>query len=551
MFQPLQLACHGTLDNCVEMLEAMKPSNRNRDLLQYTGILMTVMLLSRVFGFLREWTVARQLGSSAITDTYYAAFTLPDLLSYLVAGGTLGMFFIPVFTKYVAEKREEEGWHVYSTIITCLTLILLVLIVFGEIFAPLLVRLIAPGFDPLQKTRVVFLTRLMLPSQLFLFLASMMGAVQNVKSRFLVPALGSVVYNLGIILGGWLLSPRMGVTGFAVGVLVGAFLGFFVLQLFGLRSIGARFTPNLDLNHPGFRLFIRLSIPIMLALSFDITDEWIIRWFGSYLTPASITWLTYARTLMRLPQVLIGSAVGIASFPLLAHLHSKGESESLNRTMNSTVKGLILFLVPISALAVVLSKPVIYFVFSHTRLRAEDFQATGVALGLFSIGIFARSAQNLFARGFYAIHDTIMPAVLGTSVTVLSIPVYWYCARRWDFEGLAAASSSIAIVFACVSFVALVRRTRNHGVRELLSCLTKISASSVLVALLCYKLIAWLERHLAWQTTWGAFELLVLVTAVGFPSIFFVARLLGVNEIDTYCRKLVSWSPKQVAVVPE
>ena len=66
---------------------------------------------------MREWTVAHQLGSSAVTDTYYAAFTLPDLLSYLVAGGTLGMFFIPVFTKYVAEKREEEGWRIYSTII--------------------------------------------------------------------------------------------------------------------------------------------------------------------------------------------------------------------------------------------------------------------------------------------------------------------------------------------------------------------------------------------------------------------------------------------------
>ena len=215
------------------------------------------------------------------------------------------------------------------------------------------------------------------------------------------------------------------------------------------------------------------------------------------------------------------------------------------------MKALILFLVPDIGIGRCVEQASYLFCFSHTRLRAEDFQATGVALALFSIGIFARSAQNLFARGFYAIHDTIIPAVLGTSVTVLSLPVYWYCARRGDFEGLAAASSSIAIVFACVSFVALVRRTRNHGVRDLLSCLIKISASSVLVALLCYKLTAWLEGHLAWQTTWGAFELLMLVTAVGFPSIFLIARLLGVNEIDTYCRKLVLWSPKQVAVVPE
>ena len=84
----------------------MKTTSRNRDLLQFTGIVMAVMLLSRIFGFMRDWTVAHQLGSSSVTDTYYAAFTLPDLLSYLVAGGTLGMFFIPVFTKYVAEKSR-------------------------------------------------------------------------------------------------------------------------------------------------------------------------------------------------------------------------------------------------------------------------------------------------------------------------------------------------------------------------------------------------------------------------------------------------------------
>lgn len=513
--------------------------------------MMAVMLLSRVFGFLREWTVAHQLGSSGVTDTYYAAFTLPDLLSYLIAGGTIGVFFIPVFTKYLTEKREDEAWYVYSTILTCMTLILITLIVFGEIFAHPLVRLIAPGFDPTQQARAVFLTRLMLPAQLFLLIAGITGAVQNVKAKFLVPALGPVVYNLGIIFGGWLLAPRIGVAGFAVGVLMGSFCGFFVLQLFGLRSVGAHFTPNLDLNHPGFRLFVRLGIPIMLALSFDVTDEWMIRWFGSYLTSASITWLTYARTLMRFPQFMIGSAIGIASFPLLAHLHSTGESEALNRTMNTTLKGLILFLVPLSALAIVLSKPVIYFAFSHTRLTAADFQATGAALSLFSIGIFARAAQNFMARGFYAVHDSITPAVVGTSVTFLSLPLYWYCARHWQFRGLALASSAIAIVFASVLFALLVRRTHNSAAGELLVCLTKVLASSVLVALACHKLTAWLELRLAWQSTLGALALLVIVTAVGFPSIILLSKLLGVDEIDRYLRKILSWVPTRAVIAPE
>jgi putative peptidoglycan lipid II flippase len=132
---------------------------------------MGAILASRMLGFVREWTVAHQIGSSAVTDAYYAAFTLPDFLNYLVAGGALGLIFIPVFTKYQVENREDEGWHVFSTVMTLMTLALVVLVGVGEIFTAQLVRFIAPGFDLAQKAEVVFLTRVMLPAQLFLWAA--------------------------------------------------------------------------------------------------------------------------------------------------------------------------------------------------------------------------------------------------------------------------------------------------------------------------------------------------------------------------------------------
>ena len=127
---------------------------------------MGAMLLSRILGFFREWMVAHQIGSSAITDAYYAAFTLPDLLNNLVASGALGLVFIPVIAKYMAEDREHEAWHVFCTVMTVMTLALVVLIVIGEIFAPELVSLMVPGFDSARKAQVVFLTRCMLPAQL-------------------------------------------------------------------------------------------------------------------------------------------------------------------------------------------------------------------------------------------------------------------------------------------------------------------------------------------------------------------------------------------------
>src|SRR6266446_4475503 len=149
-----------------------------RRIAQSTGVVMASVLLSRLLGFLRDWTVAHQVGSNAATDAYYAAFTLPDFLNYLVAGGSLSLIFIPVFSKYAAEGAEEEAWEVFSIVLTFMGLALLVLVLAGELFAPYVVRVITPGFGPAEKARVVSLTRLMLPAQIFFYLGGVLTAVQ-------------------------------------------------------------------------------------------------------------------------------------------------------------------------------------------------------------------------------------------------------------------------------------------------------------------------------------------------------------------------------------
>ena len=157
-----------------------------------------------------------------------------------------------------------------------MSVVLAALIIVCEIFAPQLVaHAIAPGFSPEGRARVVFLTRLMLPAQFCFYQGSILSAVQYAKGRFIIPSLAPLIYNIMIILGGWLLAPYIGMTGFAVGVLCGAFLGNLALQAYGAHTIGARFTPNFNLGHPGFRMFVRLAIPIMLALSLVFTDDWI------------------------------------------------------------------------------------------------------------------------------------------------------------------------------------------------------------------------------------------------------------------------------------
>ena len=302
----------------------------------------------------------------------------------------------------------------------------------------------------------------MLPAQFCFYQGSILSAVQYAKGRFVIPSLAPVVYNVMIILGGVLLASRIGMTGFAVGVLVGAFVGNLLLQVYGAYRADARFTPNLNLRHPGFLLFLRLSIPIMLALSLAFTDDWIIRWFGSYLQPASITWLSYAKTLMRVPLGVVGQGVGVASFPFLAQLYSEGKFDELNRLLNSTLKGLI-------------AAPRAHLRADHRGKRARSSTWSFPTRACTARPRRHRRHAGLLLAGNVclgrAVHpgprllrhaQHLVPAIVGTVLTFANLPLYWLLVRHSQHLGLAMASSLGITVYTVVLFVLLNRRTHNR-----------------------------------------------------------------------------------------
>jgi putative peptidoglycan lipid II flippase len=503
-----------------------------------TGIVMASVFLSRLLGLARDWAIAHMVGANASTDAYNAAFTLPDFLNYLIAGGSLSLTFIPVFAKYAAEGNEEEGWRVFSTVMTVMGFVLVGLVAVGELLAgPIVGRWIAPGFLSAEHARAVFLTRLMLPAQIFFYEGSILSAVQYAKGQFLVPSLAPLVYNLLIILGGVLLSAKIGITGFAVGVVVGAILGNFLLQVYGAGRAGAKFSPNFRVSHPGFRMFLHLSIPIMLALGLTFADDWISRHYASYLQNGALTWLYYAKNLMRVPLGLVGQAIGVASFPILAQLYSERRFEQMNRLLNDTLKALILLLVPISALMIAESRPLVHFVFMHTRLQGADYEATARALVYFSLGLFAWGAQNILARGFYATRNTIVPAVVGTVTTFLSLPVYVWLMHRMAHVGLALASSLGITAYTIVLFFWLARRTENHEQGSLVVFFLKVLGASVAAGLLCYKLAGFLETLVAWERPLYALLVLVADSVVGAVLLIGLLKILRVRELDVYLRR--------------
>src|SRR5207244_807427 len=164
---------------------------------------------------------------------YVAAFTLPDFLNYIVAGGAASITFISIYTRFLAEKRDADAQKTFSVIITVMTAVMIVGTILTEIFAPQFVRWFVKGFRPDQIELCVHLTRILLPAQIFFYVGGVVSAVLLSHRLFLLPAFGPITYNAAIILGGLLLSRRIGIASLAYGALAGSFLGPFLVNAIG------------------------------------------------------------------------------------------------------------------------------------------------------------------------------------------------------------------------------------------------------------------------------------------------------------------------------
>src|SRR6201997_263885 len=211
------------------VLRLLRPSHQHTAF-SATLLLMTAVLLSRVIGYVREAYIAWAFGAGPATDAYVAGFTIPDWVNYLVAGGTASITFISIYTRFLAEKREEDAQKTFSVVITVMTVVLGVGILLAEIFASQLNRLMFGQFRPEEFALCVHICRILLPAQLFFYVGGVASAVLQTRRMFLIPAIGPLFYSGGIIFGGLLCSHQLGISALAYGGVAGAFVGIFLLN---------------------------------------------------------------------------------------------------------------------------------------------------------------------------------------------------------------------------------------------------------------------------------------------------------------------------------
>jgi len=421
-----------------KLLRFFRPSHQHTAF-SATLLLITAVMASRVIGYARDAYIAWAYGAGGATDAYVAAFTLPDFLNYIVAGGAASITFISIYTRFLAEKRNHEAEKTFSIIITVMTAVMIVGTIATEIFAPEFVRWFVKGFTPDKIELCVRLTRILLPAQIFFYVGGVVSAVLLSHRLFLFPAFGPLIYNLFIILGGVVGGHRLGIASLAHGALAGAFAGPFLASVIGAARIGTGYYPSFDIRNPAFREWVRLSVPLMLGVSLVTADDWILRHYASS-GIGDITRLTFAKRLFAVPIAVLGQATGQASLPFFARLFNEKRLKEFADTVNDSVYRVSAASLLATTWMMVAALPLIDLVYRRGKFLFTDTQTSAVYFFWFSLSLVLWSAQGLYARAFYAAGDTLTPMVAVSVITVLSLPIYSVLFHTFGVIGLAWAS---------------------------------------------------------------------------------------------------------------
>jgi putative peptidoglycan lipid II flippase len=422
----------------IRLLRFFRPSHQH-SAFSATVLLMGAIMLSRVIGYVREAYIAYAFGAGPQTDAYVAAFTLPDWLNYVVAGGAASITFISIYTRCLAEKRDADAQKTFSVVITVMSAVMIVGTIVTEIFTPQFVRWMFRGFSPAQVELTVHLTRILLPGQIFFYVGGVVSAVLLSHRLFLFPALGPLIYNSLIILGGVIGGRHFGIAALAYGALAGSLAGPFLASVIGAVKIGTGYRPSFDILNPAFREWVKLSVPLMLGVSLVSADDWILRHYAAS-GIGDIARLNYAKRLFAVPIAVLGQATGQASLPFFARLFNEKRLQEFAATVNDSVYRVAAASFLATGWMMAAAFPLIDLVYRRGRFLVSDTQTTAVYFFWFSLSLALWAAQGLYARAFYAAGDTLTPMAAVTIITAASLPIYSMLFHSYGVVGLAFAS---------------------------------------------------------------------------------------------------------------
>lgn len=512
-----------------------------------TGVVGIAILCSRLLGLIREVVFASLFGASRSMDAFLTAFRAPNMLRDLFAEGALSTAFVTTFSRRIATEGDQSAWRLASKVATLTLVFMSALTIAGIVFAPALIKILAPGF-PIEKAALTIqLTRIMFPFILLVSLAALVMGMLNARHVFGMPAMASSFFNLGSIVGGvalcyWLdpqpdwRHPHFGERGLialSIATLIGGLLQLAV-QLPALGRVGFRFRPDFAWRDPGVRTILMLMGPATIAASAVQVNVAVNSGFASALGDGPMTWLNIAFRLMQLPLGIFGVAIATVTLPLVSRSAALGNKAEFRGALAHAMRLVMLLTIPSAIGLMILAEPIISLIYEHGRFTSIATVQTAAALRFYAIGLVGYSAVKVLAPAFYALDKRHLPMLVSLLSIAVNFCLNWFFTFHLQLghRGLALSTSLVAITNFLLLYAMMRRYAGRLETGAMLRTLLKLALAGALLGAVC-----WLALHFflaggmpasMWRKVFGV----TATVALGGSVFFGAAYLLRVEELN-------------------
>ena len=507
-------------------------TKRPSSFIRSAGVFGSITMVSRLFGLTRDLVIAYFFGAGLLTDAFFVAFGIPNLLRRLFGEGALNAATVPVISGYIERGEREEGWGLVTDLFNLLLLLLLALSLIGIALAPYLIRLMAWGFsrNPGQISIAAHLLRVMFPYAIFICLAALEMGALNSFNHFATPAAAPIMLNICMI--SFTLLPsllldipeRERINWLAYGVLVGGMLQMGI-QIPPMRRRGWRYGLSFRLT-PDVRQVLRLMAPAAVGQTVVQINLMIDRLLATFLPKGSLTYLYYANRLVQLPLGVFGIAISTAVLPYLSRQTARGDLEGMKGTLMRALRLAYFISFPAMVGMIVLREPIIALLFEHGLFNRADTAGTAWALLFYSLGLFSYSGAKIASQAFYSLKDTKTPVIVGAVAMICNAALNLILMRTFlKHGGLALATAISSTINMALLIWILRRRIGRLGSVDLIRSALRITAAGSTMGLICRTVMRYLEQT-------GPVLIVTVSVPVGIAVYLVLCHLLRSGELE-------------------
>ncbi len=494
-------------------------------------VVFLMILTSRIFGFLRYRIFASYFSKQEL-DIFFASFRIPDLIFELLITGSITSSLIPIYLKYKSNQKELN--EIISSITNLVLLLLIFFVVINYLFAPIIIYIITPGFNPNEMSQTIFFTRLFLAGQLpFLILGNILISIAQANKFFLLTTLAPIIYNVVIIIFTIFFAHEYHLLSPVIGTIVGSFLFLF-------SQIWIIFTTKFDYRliikkSQGLIEFIKTSIPRIFTIIVSQIDATIDLSLSTLLGAGSYTIFYFAQHLQLLPVSLIGVALGQASFPYLSELYHQNKVGEFKALIIQSLINIVYLTLPVATFFIFARTPLVRLFFGGQKFDWQATVDTATTLSVFALSIPFHSCYYLIIRSFYAFLDTKTPflvSILGIlQNTLLSVFLVVYL--KMPIWSLAVSFSMSIITQVVILLYFLNKKNSLFSLSFPTVDLVKIFLINLFSAIIAFTFLKIFDK-LIFDTsrTINIFFLLAITGVIFFGSYVFFSFIFGIKQIN-------------------